>query len=97
MTTSAPPSDLPASEDGEAIAPATVVDLTTGSAHITPVLVDGEARYAVDLPDQPLDEGDVASLAVALQVAQSGPAVLVDIEEYSEAELSPEDGTGHQP
>lgn len=97
MTTPALPGDLPASEDGEVIAPATVVDLTAGSAHITPVLVDGEARYAVDLPDQPLDDGDVASLAVALQVAQAGPAVLVDIEEYSGATEPAEDGIPHQP
>lgn len=83
-------------EDGDAIAPSTVVDLTSGPAHITPVLVDGEARYALDLPDEPLDEDDVASLAVALQVAQSGPAVLVDLEEYGAAEDPPEDAADYQ-
>ncbi|WP_298584265.1 hypothetical protein [uncultured Kocuria sp.] len=91
MSSPAPPDDRPVPEDGEAIAPATVVDLTSGPAHITPVLVDGEARYAVDLPDRPLDDDDVASLAVALQAAQSGPAVLVDLEDYLEAEAPPED------
>jgi hypothetical protein len=93
MSSPAPPDDRPAPEDVEVVAPATVVDLTSGPAHITPVLVDGEARYAVDLPDQLLDDDDVASLAVALQVAQSGPAVLVDIEDYLEAEAPPEDAT----
>jgi hypothetical protein len=83
-------------EDGDALAASTVVDLTTGSAHITPVLVDGEARYALDLPDQPLDEDDVASLAVALQVAQSGPAVLVDLEEYGAAGDSAEDDPDYE-
>ncbi|MEX5269170.1 hypothetical protein [Kocuria sabuli] len=82
MTCPAPPDDADAPDVSEATAPATVVDLTTGAAHITPVVVDGEARYAVDLPDQPLDEHDVASLAVALQVTQAGQAVLVDIEDY---------------
>ena len=93
MTCPAPPDDAdapgadaaaPAAPD--VVAPATVVDLAAGAAHITPVVVDGEARYAVDLPDQPLDEDDVTSLAVALQVAQAGPAVLVDVEEYLELE-----------
>lgn len=93
MTCPAPPDDADAPD---ATAPATVVDLTTGAAHITPVVVDGEARYAVDLPDQPLDEHDVASLAVALQVAQSGPAVLVDIEEYLESEQGPADAAEPQ-
>ncbi|MFI7493177.1 hypothetical protein ACH9D2_00395 [Kocuria sp. M4R2S49] len=97
MSSSAPPDDRPVPEDDDVIAPATVVDLTSGPAHITPVLVDGEARYAVELPDQPLAEDDVASLAVALQVAQSGPAVLVDIEDYLEAAAPPEDATGSQP
>lgn len=97
MSSSAPPADRPVPEDGDVIAPATVVDLTSGPAHITPVLVDGEARYAVDLPDQPLAEDDVASLAVALQAAQSGPAVLVDIDDYLEAAGPPEDATDTQP
>lgn len=92
--TSPPSPDGPTQDD--AVAPATVVDLTTGTAHITPVLVDGEARYEVELPAEPLDEDDVAALAVALQVAQSGPAVLVDVEEYSEAERSPEDVSDYQ-
>ncbi|GEO93918.1 hypothetical protein [Kocuria turfanensis] len=90
MTCPAPPDDADApGADAAApavVAPATVVDLAAGAAHITPVVVDGEARYAVDLPDQPLDEDDVTSLAVALQVAQAGPAVLVDVEEYLELE-----------
>jgi hypothetical protein len=97
MSTPAPPDDRPAPEDVEVVAPATVVDLTSGTAQITPVLVDGEARYAVDLPDQPLDDDDVASLAVALQVAQSGPAVLVDLADYLESEAPPEDATDPQP
>lgn len=91
MTCPAPPDDADAPDVSEATAPATVVDLTTGAAHITPVVVDGEARYAVDLPDQPLDEHDVASLAVALQVTQAGQAVLVDIEDYLESEQGPAD------
>ncbi|MGQ1839493.1 hypothetical protein ACT4S2_13665 [Kocuria turfanensis] len=96
MTCPAPPddADAPGADAADAaapaapdvVAPATVVDLAAGAAHITPVVVDGEARYAVDLPDQPLDEDDVTSLAVALQVAQAGPAVLVDVEEYLELE-----------
>ncbi len=97
MSSPAPPDDRPAAEDGDAIAPATAVDLTSGTARITPVLVDGEARYAVDLPEQPLDQDDVASLAVALQVAQSGPAVLVDVEDYLGAEAPPEEDAGHRP
>ncbi|KUG62235.1 hypothetical protein RCG67_07800 [Kocuria sp. CPCC 205292] len=96
MSTPAPPDDRPMPEEGDEIAPATVVDLTGGPAHITPVLVDGEARYTVDLPDQPLAEDDVASLAVALQVAQSGPAVLVDVEDYLEAEAPPGEDTDYQ-
>ena len=91
MSSPALPDDRPAPEDVEVVAPATVVDLTSGTAQITPVLVDGEARYAVDLPDQPLDDDDVASLAVALQAAQAGPAVLVDVEDYLEAAAPPED------
>lgn len=90
MTCPAPPDDAAAPEAADGTAPATVVDLTTGAAHITPVVVDGEARYAVDLPDEPLDVDDVASLALALQVTQAGPAVLVDVEEYLEA--GPEQG-----
>jgi hypothetical protein len=88
MTCPAPPDDAetPGADAPDTAAPATVVDLAAGAAHITPVVVDGEARYAVDLPDQPLDEDDVTSLAVALQVAQAGPAVLVDVEEYLELE-----------
>lgn len=97
MSSPPPPDDRPAPENGEAFAPPTVVDLTGGTAHITPVLVDGEARYAVDLPGQPLDDDDVASLAVALQVAQSGPAVLVDLEDYLEAEAPPEDAAEPRP
>lgn len=96
MTCPASPDDADAPDAGDATAPATVVDLTTGAAHITPVVVDGEARYAVDLPDQPLDEDDVASLAVALQVVQAGPAVLVDIEEYLESEQGPADAAEPQ-
>lgn len=78
----------------DVVAPATVVDLAAGAAHITPVVVDGEARYAVDLPDQPLDDDDVTSLAVALQVAQAGPAVLVDVEEYLDSALDDAPDTG---
>lgn len=63
--------------------PATVVDLTAGPALITPVHVDGDARYAVTVPDTPLTEDDLHGLTVALQVASSGPAVLVDVEEYA--------------
>lgn len=96
MTSPAPPGDRPEPDDETQVAPATVVDLTAGSAHITPVLVDGEARYAVDLPDEPLDEEDVASLAVALQVSHSGPAVLVDVEEYVEAAQAPEETPDYQ-
>lgn len=91
----APEGPIDPATDAE-ISPATVVDLTTGSAHITPVLVDGEARYELDLPDQPLDEDDVATLAVALHAAQSGTAVLVDIEEYDEGGQAPEDTQDYQ-
>ena len=67
------------------------VDLQAGSVAITPVHVDGETRFALtDLPDAPLTEDDVEGLAVALQVARYGPAVLVDIEDYAETESSPE-------
>lgn len=83
-------------ENEDVAVPATVVDLTAGSAHITPVVVHGEARYELDLPDQPLDEDDIASLAVALQAAQSGTAVLVDIEEYEEGGQEPEGAPDHQ-
>jgi len=82
-------------EEDAAALPPTVVDLSAGSAQITPVVVDGEARYEVDLPDRPLAEEDVESLAVALHAAQAGAAVLVDVEEYVEAvaaaELAAED------
>ncbi|MUN61609.1 hypothetical protein GMA12_00310 [Kocuria sediminis] len=104
MTCPAPPDDADAPGAGaldadalDVVAPATVVDLAAGAAHITPVVVDGEARYAVDLPDQPLDEDDVTSLAVALQVAQAGPAVLVDVEEYGELAQDTPDTGGPRP
>ncbi len=95
MTCPAPPDDAAGAPDPAA--PATVVDLAAGAAHITPVVVDGEARYAVDLPDRLLDEDDVTSLAVALQVAQAGPAVLVDVEEYLELEQDLPDAGGPRP
>jgi hypothetical protein len=76
-------------EDATA-ASATVVDLTAGQAQITPVVVDGEDRYEIELPDAPLAEDDVESLAVALHAAQAGSAVLVDVEDYIEAVEPPE-------
>ena len=84
MESPAMPDDRTGPEDDPETTPATVVDLTAGAAQITPVVVDGESRFEVDLPDQPLAEEDVESLAVALHVAQSGAAVLVDVEEYVE-------------
>lgn len=90
------PDDRTGPEDDPAVAPATVVDLTAGAAQITPVVVDGESRFEVDLPDQPLAEEDVESLAVALHVAQAGPAVLVDVEEYVDAESAAEDGPDYE-
>lgn len=64
----------------------TVVDLATGSARITPVEVDGVAHYAVTLPETLLTDDDVQGLAVALHTVRSGPAVLVDVQEYAEGE-----------
>lgn len=69
-------------EDVPAEAP-TVVDLATGSAHITPVEVDGVPHYAVSLPETLLTDDDVQGLAVALHTVRSGPAVLVDVQEYA--------------
>lgn len=83
-------------QEDAAAAPAIAVDLTSGEAHITPVVVDGEARFEVDLPDAPLAEDDVESLAVALHAAQAGSAVLVDVEDYREAVEGPEAEPGHE-
>lgn len=96
MESPAVPDDRIGPEDDPEVAPATVVDLTAGAAQITPVVVDGESRFEVDLPDQPLAEEDVESLAVALHVAQSGPAVLVDVDEYVDPETAAEDGTDYE-
>lgn len=82
-------SDLPSPVDGAvpaddvAAGPSTVVDLTAGSALITPLRVDGQARYTVSVPRVPLTDDDLHGLTVALQVARSGPAVLVDLQEYA--------------
>ena len=47
--------------------------------------VDGETRFTLtDLPDAPLTEDDIEGLAMALQAARYGPAILVDIEDYAE-------------
>ncbi|GGG50611.1 hypothetical protein GCM10011374_11510 [Kocuria dechangensis] len=75
----------PEPEEDATPLPATVVDLAAGQAQITPVVVDGEDRYEIELPDAPLREDDVESLAVALHAAQAGSAVLVDVEDYIEA------------
>ncbi|PLC12379.1 hypothetical protein AUQ48_09170 [Kocuria flava] len=77
------PSETPGDAGGP---PATVVDLTAGPAQITPLEVDGETRYALDLPSEHLDDDDLESLAVALHATHSGQAVLVDLEDYAGAE-----------
>ncbi|MCJ8503896.1 hypothetical protein MRU69_03315 [Kocuria flava] len=76
------PSETPEDAGGP---PATVVDLTAGPAQITPLEVDGETRYALDLPSEHLDDDDLESLAVALHATHSGQAVLVDLEDYAGA------------
>ncbi|HST72407.1 MULTISPECIES: hypothetical protein [Kocuria] len=95
MDLSATPHDPSALPEEPGAAPPTVVDLTTGSARITPVVVDGEERYELALPAEPLAEDDVESLAVALHVAQAGGAVLVDVDEYVEATAAPQPESGH--
>lgn len=77
--TTAPDEDVPAGS-------ATVVELTAGPALITPVHEDGAARYTLTVPDEPLTDEDLQGLTVALQVVRSGPAVLVDLEEYAGTE-----------
>jgi hypothetical protein len=72
----------------------TVVDLAAGSAHITPVSVDGDALYALDLPSAPLTDGDLQDLTIALHAVNSGPAILVDVDEYAGGEL-PGAALGH--
>lgn len=86
------PSETPGDAGGP---PATVVDLTAGPAQITPLEVDGETRYALDLPSEHLDDDDLESLAVALHATHSGQAVLVDLEDYAGAEedAAPEEDT----
>lgn len=86
------PSETPGDAGGP---PATVVDLTAGPAQIIPLEVDGETRYALDLPSEHLDDDDLESLAVALHATHSGQAVLVDLEDYAGAEedAAPEEDT----
>lgn len=86
------PSETPGDAGGP---PATVVGLTAGPAQIIPLEVDGETRYALDLPSEHLDDDDLESLAVALHATHSGQAVLVDLEDYAGAEedAAPEEDT----
>ena len=73
----------PAPVHDAAAAPATEVGLSPGPAQVIPLEVGGETRYALDLPGEPLSDDDLERLAVALHAAHSGPAVLVDVEEYA--------------
>lgn len=87
MSTPALPADRPEAGDGASAEAPIEVDLHSGRVAITPVLVDGESRYTVtELPDGPLSGDDVEGLAVALQVARSRHAVLIDVQDYAGTE-----------
>lgn len=72
----------------------TVVNLTAGSARITPVPADDGARYSVTLPAVPLTDDDLQDLTIALHAVNSGPAILVDVDEYAGGEHAEDDHAG---
>lgn len=87
MTTNALPDRSTGSADQPTVDGPIHLDLDAGPVAITPVHVDGETRFALTgVPDLPLTEQDIDSLAAGLQAAASGPAVLVDVEEYAAGE-----------
>ena len=89
MSTPALPTGRPEAEDGASVEAPIEVDLHAGRVAITPVRVDGESRYAfTELPDGPLTRDDVEGLAVALRVARSHHAVLVDVQDYAETDTT---------
>lgn len=60
------------------------LELDAGHMAITPVHVDGETRFALTgVPAVPLTEDDVEGLVLALHVARSASAVLMDIDDYA--------------
>ena len=84
MTTPALPAGRPQAEDGASAEAPIELDLQAGRVAITPLHVDGESRYAVtEFPEGPLTRDDVEGLAVALRVARSNDAVLVDVQDYA--------------
>jgi hypothetical protein len=87
MTTNALP-DGPAEPGDQPTTDAPIhLDLDAGPVAITPVHVGGQTRFALTgVPEHPLTEEDVDSLAAGLRAASSGSAVLVDVEDYAAGE-----------
>ena len=87
MTTNALPDGSAGSGDQPTTDAPIHLDLDAGPVAITPVHVGGETRFALTgVPDHPLTEDDVDSLAAGLRAASSGSAVLVDVEDYAAGE-----------
>lgn len=87
MTTTASPGSPSNPDDGVTTGPPITFDLKAGHVTITPMSVDGQPRYALsELPSEPLTDDDVEELTVALHVARSGHAVLIDVEEYADTD-----------
>ena len=88
MTSPAFPQDGAVDDaDGTPAEPPTLLDLTAGPARITPVWTPEDGvQYSIELPEGPLTPDDAEYLALGLQTTQSGGAVLIDIDEYTEPE-----------